>query len=386
MFTGHYASQHTGDWTSPLDDRYPTLADAFTEAGYATGGFTANLVATTRGFGLDRGFVRYEDHRRSLGQIVLSTSLAQAQSPRLAFERLVFEHWVSGALEALARFTFEPRYSYPDNDPKPAPMVVGSFLRWQREIGGRPFFAFLNFFDAHGPYESPARYDTLFAKGDKGRDKYDRSIRFLDDELAILFDSLRARGILDKTVVVLAADHGEQFGEHGLGWHGNSLYEQLVHVPLLIRYPPKVPGGVRVRQQVSLRDLAATMADLSDLSTGAKLAGVSLARTWSPDSARGSGALAELSRGINTDADSHNAIGNMHAFADDSLHFIRNGNGSLEIYAYRRDPRETENLAKGPWGALAPQFEAQVTAALGAAVAGAPPRKATATAPPPVQR
>ena len=364
MFTGRYSSQQSGNWTSPLDGANPTMADVFAHYGYATAGFTANLVATPRGFGLDRGFSRYEDHRRTIAQIVLSTSLGQAQSLRNAWDALVRQRWIGRAARALAAFDFEPRYSYPDNDPKSAALITTSFLGWQREVGNRPFFAFLNFFDAHGPYESPARYDTLFGKSDRVRDKYDRAIRYLDDEVAAMFDSLRVRGILDNTIIVLSADHGEQFGEHGLGWHSNSLYEQLTHVPLLIRYPAKVPAGVRVSQQVSLRDLAATLVDLGGFPDGRGLGGTSLAPTWHSPDARASAPLSELSKGVNADPKNLNAKGDMRALADDSLHYIRNGDGSFEMYAYRRDPREEVNLAKGPHAALKPAYEAAAQRAL----------------------
>ena len=361
MFTGRYASQQTGNWTTPLDGAHAVLADVFGSYGYATGGFTANLVATPRGFGLDRGFSRYEDHRRSLTQMVFTTSLGQATSVRNTWHALVEQRWIGRALRELARFDFEPRYSYPDNDPKSAELITGSFLRWRTGVTGRPYFAFLNFFDAHGPYESPARYDTLFGSGDRARDKYDRSIRYIDDVLATLFDSLQARGELDNTIVVIASDHGEQFGEHGLGWHSNSLYEQLTHVPLVIRYPARVPAGVRVAQAVSLRDLAATLVDLGALPDGRGLGGSSLVPTMRDPAARASAAISQLSRGINLDAKALNASGNMQALADDTLHVIRNGNGSHEIYAYRRDPAETQDLAKGTHSALAPLYDEAVT-------------------------
>ncbi|GMV10205.1 MAG: hypothetical protein AMXMBFR55_19390 [Gemmatimonadota bacterium] len=364
IFTGRYPSQQAGDWTRPLDGAHATLADVFASYGYATAGFTANLVATPRGFGLDRGFARYEDHRRSLGQVVLSTTLAQAGSLRDAWDQLVHAHWMGGAARALARFDFEPRFSYPDNAPKSADMITGAFLRWQQEHPDRPYFAFLNFFDAHGPYSSPARYDTLFGPSDRGRDKYERAVRYLDDALAALRDSLAARGTLDNTIVVITADHGEQFGEHGLGWHSNSLYEQLLHVPLIIRYPSRVPAGRRVTQQVSLRDLAATLVELSGLPDPRGLGGTSLAATWRSPEARGSAAVSEVSRGVNPDSGALNAWGNMRSLADDSLHYIRNGGGSVELYAYRRDPREESNLAKGAHRLLVPALDSALRRAL----------------------
>lgn len=364
LFTGRYPSQQAGDWTHPLDGTHPTLAGVFASYGYATAGFTANLVATPRGFGLDQGFTRYEDHRHSLGQLVLTTTLGQAGSLRDAWDFLVRARWMGGAARALARFDFEPRFSYPDNAPKSADMVMEAFLRWQAVHRDRPYFAFLNFFDAHGPYTSPARYDTIFGRSDRGIDKYDRSIRYLDDALASLFDSLAARGTLDNTIVVVTADHGEQFGEHGLGWHSNSLYEQLLHVPLVIRYPSRVPAGKRVAQQVSLRDLAATLVELSGLPDPRGLGGTSLAATWRSPEARGSAVVSEVSRAVNPDSSALNALGNMRSLADDSLHYIRNGDGSFELYAYRRDPSEESNLANGSHRLLVPALDSALRRAL----------------------
>jgi len=377
MFTGRYSSQQTGNWTTPLDGAHATLAGVFASYGYATGGFTANLVATPRGFGLDRGFSRYEDHRRSLSQAALTTSLGQAGSLRNAWHALAEQRWVGGALRALARMDFEPRYSYPDNDPKTAADINEAFLRWQAGTAGRPFLAFLNYFDAHGPYESPARYDTLFGASDRVRDKYDRSIRYLDDALAALFDSLASRRLLDNTIVVVTADHGEQFGEHGLSWHSNSLYEQLTHVPLIVRFPSRVPAGVRVPRQVSLRDLAATLVDLAGFPDAKGLAGTSLAVAWQSPGTPTSAAISELSRGVNPDASALNARGDMRAVADDSLHYIRNGDGRVELYAYRRDPREERDLGTSH-GALVPGLEQLLNRSLAGATtpasASRPPR------------
>lgn len=368
IFTGKYASQQTGDWSSPLTTTDPTIAEVFRDAGYATAGFTANLVATPRGFGLDRGFLRYEDFPRSLEQMVLSTALGQAESAREAWAHIARDRWYGGALRALMRLRLEPRYSYPDHDMKSAADIAGAFLDWQGTHSDRPFFAFLNFFDAHGPYLSPPPYDTMFAKGDRVRDKYDRSIRYLDDQVSALMDSLAARGLLDRTVVILTSDHGEQFGEHGLGWHGNSLYTQLVHVPLLVRYPPRVPAGVRVARQVSLRDLAATMTDLAGLEERRGIAGRSLAAAWGEGGGATSDALSELSKAVNPESTAPNVLGSMHALADDSLHFVRSGDGTLEIFHYRRDPLEEHDLAKGPHAALADHFERRVAEILGAGV------------------
>ena len=86
--------------------------------------------------------------------------------------------------------------------------------------------------------------------------------------------------MLDQTLVILTADHGEQFGEHGGFGHGMSLYEPEVHVPLLVIFPGRVPEGQVVREAVSLRDIPATVVDLIGGLDGSPFPGRSLTRTW----------------------------------------------------------------------------------------------------------
>jgi len=94
-----------------------------------------------------------------------------------------------------------------------------------------------------------------------------------------LLQGLAARGVLDRTIVVVASDHGEHFGERGRQGHTTSVLTPTIHVPLLIRYPARVPGGVRVQQPVTLRDLPATMLDLAGVESAA-FPGRSLAQSW----------------------------------------------------------------------------------------------------------
>src|SRR5690606_1317626 len=93
---------------------------------------------------------------------------------------------------------------------------------------------------------------------------YDGSIAYLDDAIGRLREALEARGLLDNTVIVAVSDHGESFGEHGWYLHGHSLYREQLHVPLIIRWPERVPAGVRVARPVSIDDLPAVIQDLVD--------------------------------------------------------------------------------------------------------------------------
>src|SRR5262249_55179604 len=141
------------------------------------------------------------------------------------------------------------------------------FLNWLDHKDDKPFFAFLNYFDAHAPYLPPQRPGRPLGAVPKSRrefqmlrdwqrlnkqtvdraslalaqDSYDECIASLDRDLGTLMDELWRRKILDQTLVILTSDHGEQFGEHGGFGHGLSLYETEVHVPLLVLFPGRVP-------------------------------------------------------------------------------------------------------------------------------------------------
>ncbi len=95
-----------------------------------------------------------------------------------------------------------------------------------------------------------------------------------------LFDELHRRGILDRTLVILTADHGEQFGEHGSFGHGMSLYEPEVHVPLIVVFPGRAPRGATVDEPVSLRDVPATVVELLGGATPSPFPGTPLTGTW----------------------------------------------------------------------------------------------------------
>src|SRR5207237_4666917 len=192
--------------------------------------------------GLDRGFIHYEDYLVSLGQVLRSTWFGQttmlsgalrAHSAREAWRAVrSLNLWVDGNR---------------DFDPRIAPNVTDAFLRWHADGARaseppRPWFAFLNYFDAHTPLDPPAPFDTMFSSKRTTRDLYDGAIRYLDTEVDRLLRELRRRGALDNTIVIVTADHGELLGEHKLEGHSHNLYLQSLHVPLVFRFPRRVPA------------------------------------------------------------------------------------------------------------------------------------------------
>ena len=177
------------------------------------------------------------------------------------------------------------------NQRKDAASINRAFLNWlaDRREPDRPFFAFLNLLDAHDPYTlpqgAPYRFVTYSSTLDEcravyelwrvldktklprsvitlARDSYDDCLRYIDEQLGILFDELQRRGVLEQTLIVVTSDHGEGLGEHGLFDHGESLYRTEIRVPLLIVPPSGLQSSVVVDETVSLRDLPATIVDL----------------------------------------------------------------------------------------------------------------------------
>ena len=124
----------------------------------------------------------------------------------------------------------------------------------------RPFFLWTHFIDPHHPYRHlPGTPDF----GPKAVDRYDSEIAFVDQQIAAILAALDRTGLADSTIVAIAADHGDEFKEHGNYYHSKNLYNQVLRVPLIIHVPgapPRVVGA-----PVSLADLGPTLIDLVGL-------------------------------------------------------------------------------------------------------------------------
>ncbi len=345
MFTGRPASELSAGFRAPLDGTYPTLAEAMQQAGYATGGFVGNLLYTSRATGLARGFLHYEGFSRTAAHVTMHSALGRLLVKRV---RDPIEDWLDNPE------TFER---------KSAAAVTAAFLDWQEEVpDDRPFFAFLNYFDAHFPYLPPEPWYSQFAdttlpsypleaerllKPNPPPDlvraselSYEAAIAQLDAEVARLIDTLQARGQAERTMIIVTSDHGEQFGEHGLLQHGNSMYRQLLQVPLMIVLPGAVPAETRVSVPVTLTDLAATVLDLAGVDGGPSLPGRSLRATWDDQdtalSARPPSRIySELQRPSLW----------LQSLVANGRHFARNSRGKIELYDLESDPREERDLA-----------------------------------------
>jgi len=378
MFTGLYPSEHGASQEQPyLDDSVGTLAEALRADGYDTACYSSNAWITpyTR---LTAGFDEQDNFFEVMPGEFLSGTLADAWQRVNDNDRL---RAVANKLVELGNDVHEYFAGGEGADSK-TPEVVDNAIEFTDESDG--WFTFINLMDAHLPVYPPEEYREEFAPGvdpdevcqnskeynagardiddqefDAIRGLYDAEIRHIDAELDRLFDHLKATGQWEDTLVVVAADHGELHGEHGLYGHEFGIYDPLVNVPLLVKAPGSEPG--RSDQQVELADLYHTVLDFA----GVDAVGEPLDRTRSllsssyRDFAEGEYAFVEYHRpvvelkqletkaaaaGIELDEDSR-YYSRMRAARRPDAKYIRNERVADEAYRLDRDPGETENLA-----------------------------------------
>ena len=375
LFTGQWPHELGADWKSPLRGDVPTLAGFLAERGYDTAGFVANVEYCNRETGLARGFTHFEDYPvepvDALTRYTAFGGRTDVVEAACVLSSLVKK--LTGRWHGLV-----PRSK---EHVKSAEAVNRAFLDWLANQAGRrrPFFAFLNYNDAHTPYEVPDpgtagfglrpasswdrmtlhHWNTLNKASlsshdvQMANDVYDDCIAYLDSRLEDLLQELKKRGVLDDTLLIIAADHGEHLGDHLLFFHGCSLYRQLVQVPLLFVDPKAVPEGRVVAEPVSLRDVPATVADLLGMGASAPFAGRSLARYWStepPARPPAEPLLMETSKPLFLANEGREpaAKGPMKAIVAGGMHYIRDGDGHEQLYVLRSDPEERINVAGSP--------------------------------------
>jgi arylsulfatase A-like enzyme len=191
-------------------------------------------------------------------------------------------------------------YSWNENGAGRAGETVDEYLKWIDENAGnpKPVFCFMHLFDVHSPYDPPSPFDSLFSPGgDEGIvgwrhdsltnvvlnpedrdhlvDMYDGEIAWVDSQLSRLFSELRARGLDDNTLIVITADHGEEFLEHG-GWgHSHALWQEILHVPLII-CGPGIQAGLVDTLTAGQFDILPTICGYLSIASPPNLDGVNL--------------------------------------------------------------------------------------------------------------
>jgi arylsulfatase A-like enzyme len=323
LFTGMYPRQHgiaSSDWgrtdaagqtrVDTLSPKVQTIAEILSNAGYRTAAIGENNHLTPK-TGFDQGFDYF-------------------------------------------RMTLDP-----DEYWTRAPETNQLFLRWLKRLGDDSFFAYLHYIDVHWPYRTPPPYSGMYASEpsevDYNRhgfvpahndeppaefdpvvlqhmlDTYDEGIRFIDDKVGEIIEDLKQRGVYDQTLIVVTSDHGEEFREHGKLAHGQSLFDEIVRVPLIIKLPDSDgdKNAQVVTTQVELIDIMPTILHSIGLSAPEGLFGRHVFSTnLDPEPA----AFSELDNRIAMRTSEHKYI-----YDFDS--------GTELLYDLISDPAEQENLA-----------------------------------------
>ncbi len=319
MFTGRYPSRHgLRTFRNRLDDDVRTLTEILHDAGYATAAIVG-APTVDRGFGFDRGF----DH----------------------FERL------------------------PDRPHLEPTGAVKAGIEWlENRKESRPFFLFLHLFDIHSPYGAEDEQANLLVEPYAGKitgdslqllaarkgtvpidaadlafvtQLYDAAIYQMDRDIGRFRAHLEAGNLLEDTIVVITADHGEEFYERGGFLHAYSHYQELIHVPLILR-GPGVPADQRITGPVSLIDIMPTLLPLLGLSDEENVDGYDLRALWDVD------AGAEFpARTIFSEADQTNEKPGIRRSARRGrykLHYDLHKR-ETKLFDLERDSGETENIA-----------------------------------------
>jgi arylsulfatase A-like enzyme/Tfp pilus assembly protein PilF len=299
ILTGLYPPAHgvRDNGVYALADEVVTLPERLKAKGYATQAFVSAVVLSRR-YNLTQGFDGYDD------------DLWAEDAPKMFMIR-----------------------------DRPAARTAEKFVAWldgwEKERGRRPFFAWVHFFDPHQPY-SPPPQDLALAPT-----PYDGEITSADRGVGRLIEALRAKGILDDTLVVLTADHGESLGEHQEKTHAIFVYDATVHVPLVWRYPRVMPSGRVYTGPVRSVDIVPTILGVLGLPGGSETQGQDLlgalrGTVRPPELPQYSESLlSELGFGMAP----------LHAVRWDGYKWIRAPRP--ELYDLRNDPKELHNLYPG---------------------------------------
>jgi arylsulfatase A-like enzyme len=336
------ASLLTGRWPADLGVRGNaqklapdalSLAEVLAGAGYTTAGFVSGYPLIRELSGLEQGFTVFDDH---------------LPDPR-------------GKVEGVQRA---------------AEKTTAAVLRWLDTHGNEPSFLWVHYYDPHGDYSPGPDYETLFQDGARGPDvplaqipayqrlggetdaavfvrRYDGEIRRVDTELGRLLDALEARGLTDRTLVAVVADHGESLTEHGYFFdHGNELYLPSVRIPLVLAGPGVPTGGRRIGGLVRTPDVMPTLLELLGVPVPESVRGISVRSTIDTGEPTGREGLSEARFARYEALTAGSDVSPKLSVRDDRYTVIlRFGSATAELYDRLQDPGETDDLfrdAAGP--------------------------------------
>jgi arylsulfatase A-like enzyme len=368
LLTGRYEFEHQvgnvphlpwfGDDSRSMGG-FPTLGEILQKRGYRTAAFSANRTYFSHDLE-GRGFIHFEDYFDSPADMFVRTLYGREFS-RACLNRsqhsLVtrFLHWLGWVSLVDRDEEGSGSFGGAFGVRKRAEEVNRELFRWIDQNGRHPFLAFLNYFDVHHPYGAPPTYSKPVWGRDGMIDSYDDGVKYVDDFIGHLIEELKKRGRDKNTLLIITSDHGESLGEHHLLTHDRALYWELIHVPLLIRFPGQVPVGVRITTPVTNAALAATVLDLLGGAEPDSFSVPSLTPLWK-SAARAStwpGPISELAQnrysGHGDEATDKiiptSATGSMKSLATSQWHLIVHAQRGLQLYDLKNDPHELQDVA-----------------------------------------
>ncbi|MHC4445908.1 MAG: sulfatase-like hydrolase/transferase [Planctomycetota bacterium] len=270
ILTSLYPSSHQAiSKTDRLPEVVTTLPEILQANGYVTGGIGNNAHVTTT-FNFDQGFTHFE---YLAPDYLFWASENSSQLAIFNILRLIHQRF-------LANQTFVQHFY------QPAPVVNHRGLAWLETHKQERFLLFLHYMDPHDPYMVHPFNGTGYARVHEPNplpdvaslysDVYDGEVAYLDQHLGEFFSWLKAENLYNETMIILTADHGEEFFEHGGWWHGSTLYEEQIHVPLIIKFPGGLRAGSVDDHLARSLDIAPTILDIVGLEIPAAMQGVSL--------------------------------------------------------------------------------------------------------------
>jgi arylsulfatase A-like enzyme/Flp pilus assembly protein TadD len=296
IMTGTYPPFHgvrdNGGFIAP--PALKTLAESFKERRYQTAAFVAAYVLDSK-WGLNQGFDYYFDK----------------------FDLSRFETISLGTVQ------------------RPANEVMDEALSWLEKAKGGKFFSWIHLYDPHTPYEPPPPFDKKY------RHPYLGEIAFADSQLGRLWDFLETNKLRDKTLIVFCSDHGESLGAHQEGSHGFFIYQETLHVPLIVVTPFGRLKNVVSPQVVTLADIMPTVLDMVGLPIPAEVQGRSLVPLFFDPNREESGAGYAYSETYYPRF--HYGWSDLKSYQDRRFKLILAPD--LELYDVFNDPQEQKNLA-----------------------------------------
>jgi arylsulfatase A-like enzyme len=367
LFTGLYSLNH-GLTTSKdaLPEHHPTLARQLKKLGYQTASFSNNAYVSAVS-GLTQGFDVVDDvwrvsnprgiQRTKMGRLInYMGQFGRPARPLIGIARRMQR----------ARAVVKRRRHQKDKGARVTNERLQNWLMEEREPD-RPFFVFVNYMEPHEPYNPPHPYDRRFMPKEfspqrvarvgphkdvmdrisdpRGQEDililkalYDGQLNYLDEKIGELLRFIDSQKGLEDTVLIVTSDHGDCLGEHDHIGHRMSLYEPLLHVPLVIRYPARFQPGMRVGQQISLIDLFPTILELAGADPSA-LNGTGFHSLLSaPQQETRPFTIAE-----NTAPKSMDGLV-ARVLRTERYKYIWRSDGQHELYDLAADPGELENL------------------------------------------